>query len=222
MITKDDFPSRLDEKRVATNAAISPPRRDVHERRADIIGVAQRLFVRHGDMSIGLRAIAAEAGVTTGAIYSVFRDREEIISEIGKKTSVDLMVFVRQRAKRAKTPREALISLCLSTLEFFIERPTDTMIFLYIIERGRRLNADGGEAGGLPHEAGIRAVIETLMQQINEAKGVFESAEDSRRNAQLLGAALTGLVLSAHAGDLACPGDELSGLVERLVDMHTG
>lgn len=50
--------------------------------REALLRATARLFQQQGYAAVSLRAIAAEAGVTTGSLYHHFSDKEEIVLEI--------------------------------------------------------------------------------------------------------------------------------------------
>ena len=80
------------------------PRRDEgyrEGRRGEILSAARRCFVGFGYDKATLRGIAAEAGVSTGAIYTYFRTKAELLSEICRE----------QAAVQGETLRVALASL---------------------------------------------------------------------------------------------------------------
>jgi AcrR family transcriptional regulator len=63
---------------------VSPKRTDEFkaDRRAAILDAAQRLFVAHGYDRTTLRAIAREAGLSTGAIYIYFQTKAAILAAV--------------------------------------------------------------------------------------------------------------------------------------------
>ncbi len=71
------------------------------DRREEILSAARRCFVELGYDKATLRGIAAEAGVSTGAIYTYFRTKAELLSEICRE----------QAAVQGETLRAALDSL---------------------------------------------------------------------------------------------------------------
>jgi AcrR family transcriptional regulator len=64
-----------------TSSAQDEPTRD------RLIDAAQRLFSRPGGGLISIEAIAAEAGLTKGAVYHHFADRAELLREVARRVS---------------------------------------------------------------------------------------------------------------------------------------
>jgi AcrR family transcriptional regulator len=56
-----------------------PTRRERQERtRSELLGAAARVFARRGYHAASVEEVAAEAGYTTGAVYSNFKSKEEL------------------------------------------------------------------------------------------------------------------------------------------------
>lgn len=56
------------------------------EKISRVIHTARRLFVEHGYFGVSIPSIVKESGVSTGAIYSYFKDKEELAKIIHEKT----------------------------------------------------------------------------------------------------------------------------------------
>jgi len=54
-------------------------------RRDNLISAAMRCFARHGYRGTSVRDIAREAGVTTGAIYSHFGGKDDLLAAVGAR-----------------------------------------------------------------------------------------------------------------------------------------
>ena len=59
-----------------------PQQKRSREKKAKIIRTARRLFARAGYDGVHTNTIAAEAGVSVGALYSYFRNKREILIEV--------------------------------------------------------------------------------------------------------------------------------------------
>ena len=59
----------------------------LHETRERIIDAALHLVARHGYGGTGIPAIAAEAGLSTGAIYRYFPSKAELFDEVFRRAS---------------------------------------------------------------------------------------------------------------------------------------
>ena len=63
------------------------------DRLTDILDVAKEHFLQHGFKDASLRAIAREVGVTTGAIYVYFKNKEEVFEALVKETADDFFAI---------------------------------------------------------------------------------------------------------------------------------
>ena len=89
--------------------------------RDKILETARALFPKYGFNGISIRAIAAKARLTTGAVYFHFSNKREIYKAICLD-AIDMMVnMFRKRMAERTTPNQKLISIFDSYLEFFQE-----------------------------------------------------------------------------------------------------
>lgn len=89
--------------------AAEPRRRLAPEvRRAQLIAVAEDVFVRHGYQGTAVEDIAAAAGVTRTLIYKYFADKDEIYLECLRAARAELDTAVVAAAGGATTPEEQL------------------------------------------------------------------------------------------------------------------
>lgn len=66
----------------AATRSVRKPKGEGHERRAEILAAAERLFVDVGYEGATIRRIADEVGLSSTALYMHFRDKSEILAEI--------------------------------------------------------------------------------------------------------------------------------------------
>jgi AcrR family transcriptional regulator len=71
-----------------------------HFRRAEILRAAERIFVAEGYEGATIRKIADEVGVSSTALYMHFRDKDEILLEIGAQAMDQLLQINREVATR--------------------------------------------------------------------------------------------------------------------------
>lgn len=64
-----------------------------------LVGAARRLFVEHGYQGVGIETIAAEAGLTTGAIYSLFGAKHGLLLAVLADTQGRIEAAVRDDAE---------------------------------------------------------------------------------------------------------------------------
>ncbi len=59
--------------------------------KSDILASAKEEFLAHGYLGAQLREIAAKAGVTTGAVYKYYRDKEALFDELVQEPADNLL-----------------------------------------------------------------------------------------------------------------------------------
>lgn len=139
--------NRRETRRRTGNMAIDRSARLNAERREVILEAARNIFDEKGLQSSSIRAIAKEAGCTTGAIYPYFKGKEEIYAEILGRSLIELQKHI-ERESRNNPNREGRF---LAFLDFYIDRPTDFALGIYLYENsgavglGKELNAELNE-----------------------------------------------------------------------------
>lgn len=78
------------------------------EKMARVLRVARELFVEKGYHSVSVPAIVEASGVSTGAIYSYFANKESIAKRIHQDTLNEFQDMFQQRLESAVTTREKL------------------------------------------------------------------------------------------------------------------
>ncbi len=103
------------------------PRRRGQESRERIVGTALSLIARHGPRSreVSVRAIAAGAGVSTGALYHHFPDLESILTAVAERYMNEMMAAVSAAAAdREQADVHGFIDARTTAyVEFFAARP---------------------------------------------------------------------------------------------------
>lgn len=103
-----------------------PARRREREReelRRQIIAAAQRLFVTEGYESTTIRRIADAVEYTPGAIYSYFKDKDEILYAIHQAGFLELQRFLVTAVVGAANPLEQLLRLGDAYVAFARQNP---------------------------------------------------------------------------------------------------
>lgn len=110
-----------------------------------------------------LRQVAQRVGVTHGAAYRHFEDRDALVAEVARRGFVELLRMLARRAARAGGPRARLEALMAGYIGFGWKHPAQ-----YDVMFGRRL----GDSGRFPRlEAAIQEVIGLLQCTVAEFLG---------------------------------------------------
>ena len=106
---------------------------DLAMRRRRILEAAKKVFAAKGGLSVGLRPIAAEAGVTTGAIYAVFSGKEDIYAALLEESLRDLSAAVSSAAATEPNPRESLRAAAFAFFDYYQSNPFEADMGLYLM-----------------------------------------------------------------------------------------
>jgi AcrR family transcriptional regulator len=111
--------------RVGSEAKPTPPSRTNAEWSAatihGLIRLARRAFAQRGYAATSLEQIAAEAGLTKGAVYYHFRSKQGLFEVVLRDVQRDLVARIEARAEQYGDPLAGLQAGC----EVFLELATD-------------------------------------------------------------------------------------------------
>lgn len=161
------------------------------ETRERIVDAALKLVARHGYGGTGIPAIAAEAGLSTGAIYRYFPSKAELFDEVFRRASQREIDVCAEAARHPGTAAERIYAV----VEVFSRRAL----------KGRRL------AWALLAEP-VDPLVEADRRRYRSPyrdifMGIIEdgmcAGELPRQDATLAAAAMTGALVEALLGPLA-------------------
>ncbi|MDY0212934.1 MAG: TetR/AcrR family transcriptional regulator [Desulfuromonadaceae bacterium] len=93
---------------------------DPEEKMARVLQVARELFVAKGYHNVTIPAIVKASGVSTGAIYSYFTNKESLARRIHEDTMHDFQSMLQERFDEVSSIRdklEAFATLCFDITE---------------------------------------------------------------------------------------------------------
>ena len=93
------------------------------ERRQRVLEAARRCFGRRGFAGATVEAIAADAGVSNGWLYSCFKNKEELFGVVVTEVIRDWVRAMVPRDAEALTPSERLEHLLRRSVEFCRTNP---------------------------------------------------------------------------------------------------
>ncbi|MFQ1063641.1 TetR/AcrR family transcriptional regulator [Bordetella trematum] len=100
-------------------------------RRQLILDAAERVFARDGLQQTTVRAIAREAGCTTGAIYPWFEGKEAIYAALLHASLQRLLAHLDAVLRRAR-PAQAARAVIEGFFAYYAERQTEFSLGLYL------------------------------------------------------------------------------------------
>lgn len=138
------------------------------ETRQRILDAAEAVFIEIGVSKASLERIAAEAGVTRGAIYWHFANKQELLTAIFARV-YDLHVAVLARSfEDAADPLQVVLDWALNVIELFGTDEHTRMVYKIIVTRCEYLS-EMQEAFTLQ-----RSMHDTMVENFRRA---FERAE---------------------------------------------
>jgi AcrR family transcriptional regulator len=112
---------------------------------------------------LSLRQVAQRVGVTHGAAYRHFEDREALLAELARLGFVDLRARLQRATRGATDARGKLEAFLKAYLRFAWERPAQ-----YEVMFGRRLN----ESGDFPDlEEAVLSAVRFLQSTVSNYLG---------------------------------------------------
>ena len=176
--------------------------------REALIDAAQRVFRREGVSRTSLAEIAAEAGVTRGAIYWHFRDKAELVDAMCERTVLPLDAAMSRLADAARNdPLGTARSLAVDAL-MQLARDGRTQAVFEILFHKCELVGELAERSAAQQSDRRQCLssVEALLD-LAAAKGELPADTDTRLATHMMHAYVIGLmhewVLDPEAYDLA-------------------
>jgi len=169
------------------------------ERRAATVAVVVELAAEQNPGDITTAAIAKRMGLTQGAIFRHFTNKEAISGAVMEWVAERLLSRVKKAAQAAPSPLAALQAMFMAHVDFVVEHPGVPRILF-----GELQHAKQTPAKRLVQTL-IRCYGEQLHRLIEEGKGCGEldSGLDTEAAATLFIGTIQGLVMqSLLAGDV--------------------
>ena len=189
-------------------------RQAVHDfKRQAILKAAGTIFAEQGLEGATIRAIAAAAGYTPGAIYAYYDSKEAIYGDMLGESLGQLARSVKAAAAGAGADRYRVAAAARAFYDFYRGHPRELELGLYL--------ANGMRANGLTPELDrqlngrLIAVLQTLSNAIAAYAGVPDAV--AHRETVLLTASLCGILLLQATGRLKVLGQDGDSLVDQAI-----
>jgi AcrR family transcriptional regulator len=201
---------------VHTQAATArrKPRGEGATRREEILAAAKRLFLTEGYERATIRKIAAAVGVTSGALYLYFPDKDAILRAIAEDTFGALLARLQDVWAANAEPLERLRAGMHAYVQFGLAHPDE-----YRLTFLSKMMAEAvpGRSAACPPE--IEAADRSFEVLLNEASGLIEAGQfrdmDPVTAAEALWACMHGVtaLLLDHLDHLETPPERLASTV---------
>ncbi len=173
-----------------------------------VILTSRRLFVEKGYSGVSIPDIVEASGVSTGAIYSHFRDKETLAKRIHVYTVEEFNVLLQSRLSGTESVREVLKVFTYLICELVEESPI-LMKYMLFMQHGGAV-------------AGLSPICDTdpfrfLQQHLR--RGIEEGVIRSGQDFMVAGLSYTGVAL--RAAELRMDGvlkESLTGIRDILVE----
>lgn len=174
---------------LASSAAKEQPlpkrRIDPEEKRSRVMRTARRLFVQQGYHNVSIPAIVKESGVSTGAIYSYFPNKEALAIHLHEQTLDEFNWLFRQRLSGRETAYQRLRAFAELVFDL-AETAPDVMEYLLFMRHGEFMRGAAPICFSEPFRM-IRQIIGEGMK----------SGEIREGDAFIAGISFTGAILRA-------------------------
>lgn len=146
--------------------------RDRSEMREAILAAAQRLFVEESFEKTTMRKIAQSIDYTPGALYSYFKDKDEILFALHQR-GFDALFAMQQPALTIADPVDRLARLAEIYLEFALTQPQAYDLMFIASKTGRSIEEAADWGCG---ERAYEVLRETMREVI--AAGRMRGTDD--------------------------------------------
>lgn len=159
-----------------------------HERRAEILAAAERIFVEHGYEGATIRKIAEEVGLSSTALYIHFPDKGAILQEICRDAFEALLDGNRRVMEQVQDPQSRMRRLIEAYVDFGFEHPNAYRL----VYMTRPSEASAGAESAAQEMGG--ALFDSFRRVVREADASGLLRGDPEETAQALWAGAHGVV----------------------------
>lgn len=175
--------------------------------RARLVAAARELFARDGYGATGTEAILAVAGVTRGALYHHFADKQALFAAVCEDLHGEMEGVIEADADAHASAFDGVVAGCLAFLDF-LSRPEARRIL--ILDAPSVLGWEAWNEMDRRHGFGL------LVQGVSEAVAEGSLAGEPETLAVMINGALNyGVVWAAQDGD----GEGLARLKAGFINM---
>ena len=163
--------------------------------REHLLDAAERVFRDRGVTRTSLAEVAAEAGVTRGAVYWHFRDKADLFSAMCQRATSPMDTLAEEASQaRDASPVATLRTLCVDALQHLAGDPRTQAVFEIMFHRSELAGELAGIAEGHDHDCRLaKARVESVIARA-VAAGELPGDIDTKLAVQAIYAYLTGLM----------------------------
>jgi AcrR family transcriptional regulator len=183
--------------------------------RDKLVAAARTLFGARGYAAVGTEEIVRAAGVTRGALYHQFRDKEDLFAAVFEQLEAETTARVADGALGdGAPPADPLAALRLGARRFLAECAAPEVERILLLDAPAVLGWERWREIGLRHGLGLVAgALEAGMEA-----GVVARAPVVPLAHLVIGALDEGAMYVARASDREAARAEVEAIVDRLLD----
>lgn len=181
---------------------------DHEERREELAAAVWRVLLRDGIEGVSIREVAAEAGLSTGALRHYFGTKEELLAG-ADRLLVECVIGRLEQRPRGGSVRDGVRGALMEVLPLDDERRTEAAVWFAFASRSFVSRAVSREHRNVFD--GTREICQFVVNELATA-GELAPELDTRMEAYRLHALIDGLVVQALMGRLQT--GELLGVLD--------
>jgi AcrR family transcriptional regulator len=179
--------------------------------REGLVAAASKVFARRGYHKATVEEIAAEAGFSTGAVYSNFDGKEELFLALADRQVAERVAEIRTVAGAASSGGEG----AAPQIRTFLERDPDWPLLFYEFWSLSVRNPDLQDELAKRRDA-IRDALAEALERVAEELG-FELRFPAPALATAIAASLNGLAFERAADPEALPDDVFAEFITAVL-----
>jgi len=191
-------------------------KREIRERRAQIMDAARRVLFKHGMAMASIKRIAQTAELGVGTLYSYFGSKEDIFIALQEEGLEILSQAIQETVKEAEDPLTRLRKIARAYLAFSEESKDYFDILNYFLSSPGTVFEPGLKQQIDKHANQVLNILVTAIDS-GRQQGVFHTTHP-RRHAVVLWATLHGLIQFRKMKEILLPGDDFYQLYNQAVD----
>lgn len=171
------------------------------KRKAELAGVAERLFLKHGFAETTMQAIASEAGSSKETLYRHFASKEALFAEL---ISARAAAIAGPQSALAgdEAPQKVLTGLGMSLMQLVSKHDASSLLSIVVAEAHR-----APELAGIFYSRGPGATLQRLTGYLRSAtrRGELHCPDPQRAAKLFIGAVVSHHHLHSLIGQPAKP-----------------
>lgn len=184
-------------------------------KRQKILDAAATLFRQKGLDGTTMRAIATEAGYSTGAPYAYFQSKEEIYTELLSNSLADLTTAVKSSVQGYQSETDKVHSAFKAYFNYYHQHPEDLQLGLYLFSSGEVKAQGFSEETNRILNGKLVSLLGFMANTLFELGG--NSAEEAQTETLDALSYFTGTLILLETGRLKLFGSDPKEMIDRYM-----